>query len=47
MNPVKILEKKDRHSLSTEGTNKKRDKRKRADDKKKNGLLLSSLFKEK
>ncbi|KAH9662417.1 polynucleotide adenylyltransferase family protein [Citrus sinensis] len=47
VNPEKILEKKDCHSLSTEGTNKKRDKQKRADDKKKNGLLLSSLFKEK
>lgn len=47
VNPEKILEKKDRHSLSTGGTNKKRDKQKRADDKKKNQLLLSSLFKEK
>lgn len=47
VNPEKILEKKDCHSLSTEGTNKKRDKQKRADDKKKNQLLLSSLFKEK
>lgn len=48
VNSETILEKKDRHSLSPEGTNKMRDKPKKVDGKKPNNrLLLSSLFKEK